>query len=192
MQYFTIISGIASILGFILTVANIFPAQAKVRNYITIFAIGSFIGSFIGSVKNISINFPENPVSSGILLFFIMCLVGLFFVLLAALFSEDKEKRSECFTVVGNGFGVLVIAGMIILFGIGLSKLPPDEDVSLDELLTISDINVNKGNLDRAILQLDLFARRCLSNDPRKEAALKKIAELKSQQSSLIKSPLSK
>lgn len=84
MQYFTIISGIASILGFILSVANIFPAQARVRNYITIF----IIGSFIGGIKNISINFSENPVSSGILLFFIMCLVGLFFVLLAALFRR--------------------------------------------------------------------------------------------------------
>ncbi|MDD5108791.1 MAG: hypothetical protein PHC29_04710 [Candidatus Omnitrophica bacterium] len=106
------------------------------------------------------------------------------------LFLEDKEKRSKCFGVVGSGFGVLVFIGMIILFGIGLSKVPPNEDVSLDELLTISDINVNKGNFDRAILQLDLFARRCSSDDPRKEAALKKITELKKQQSNSIRSAL--
>lgn len=186
MQYFTIISGLASILGFILTVSNIFPLHAKTRNYFTIFAFGSFIGSFIGGIKNININFPENPVSSGILLFYIMCLTGLFFVLLTALFSEDKEKRSECFSVVAGGFVILVFVGMIILFGIGLGKVAPNEEIPLDDLLAISEVNVNKGNLDRAINELDLFARRCPANDTRKEAALKRIEELKNQQSKSI------
>lgn len=186
MQYFTIISGIASILGFILTIANVFPTHTRIRNYITIFVIGSFIGSFVGSIKNININFPENPVSSGILLFFILSLIGLFFLLLAAIFSEDKEKIEAFLGMAGAGFGTLVLAGMIILFGIGLGKVAPNEEIPLDDLLAISEINVNKGNLDRAINELDLFERRCPADDVRKDAALKRIEELKNQQSKSI------
>lgn len=189
MQYFTIISGVASILGFILTVANIFPTQTKVRNYITIFAIGSFIGSFVGSIKNININFPTNPLGTGILLFYILSLIGLFAIVLAAIFSNDKEKRSEFLSIVGDGFGLLVFVGMFILLFSGIFMGATEDAksaVSLDELLVLSDANVNKGNLDRAMKQLEMFSNRCASDDPRKEATVKKIEELKNQQSKAI------
>lgn len=188
MQYFTIISGIASILGFILTVTNIFPSHAKVRNYVTIFVIGTFIGSFIGSIKNININFPESPISAGILLFYILSLIGLFFLVIAAIFTEEKEKREDFLSVAGMGFGTLVFVGMLILIGIGLGFTMSNvvSDVPLDDILTIAEINVSKGNLDTAIKELDLFARSCPSDDSRKAAALKRIKELKNQQSKLI------
>lgn len=184
VDYFNLICGIASLLGFILTVANVFPTHANIRNSFTIFATGCFFGGLVGGVKGFVINFPQNPVSSGILLFYIISGVGLLFTLLAGLISNEKERRQECFNVVGCGFVGLLIAGFIILLGHAAGTAPSvdRERFPLDDLLVVADLNLSKGNMDRAIQELELFISYCPSSDLRADAAKKKIEQLKKMQ----------
>ena len=115
--YFNWLVGVASLLGFVLTLANQFPKHAIIRNYITIFCFGALAGSFLGGIKHIDVALPNNPATFGILLFYVACLVGWGILLIAAISTADKEKRQHFLQIIGSGFRVLVFVGLIILFG---------------------------------------------------------------------------
>ena len=128
--YFNWLVGLVSLLGFVLTLANQFPKHRLIRNYITILCFGALVGSLLGSIKHIDVTLPSNPATFGILLFYIASLVGWGILLIAAVTTSDKEKRERFLQMIGNGFAILLIVGVVMALLYGMITHVPPSDVN--------------------------------------------------------------
>ena len=124
-SYVNWLVGLASLLSFVLTLANLFPKHALIRNYITIFCFGALVGSLLGGVKHIDVALPNNPATFGILLFYVASLSGLGILLIAAVATGDKEKRERFLQMIGSGFAVLLVVGVLISLMYAMITMSP-------------------------------------------------------------------
>lgn len=176
LDVFTYITGLAGVLGLILQLKDAFPEHRESRKAIVLLTLGVFIGSLIGSVKNIS---PSSlPNLSPISLLSTAVLGILAIVVVAAIFSNDKTKRQELYNAAGVGVGALLL---ILFFGT-LVHLPERDKLTIDELLEISHQNAEKSNYDRAVILLEMAESKLTADDARMKPIKDKIAELKSRQ----------
>lgn len=143
--------------------------------------LGLFIGTLIGSLQktNISLAVPL----TGIYLLVGAIIVVISIILISAIFTSDNDKRLQLFGASGAGTAFL----LIILFGYflqssGSSRTYDYDKVTNDELLILSEINKEKGNIERSIYFLEKVKFRLDSSDLRYKELEKNISELKKDQ----------
>ena len=175
---FTYITGIATILGLFLQIKDVFPQHRETRKNVIFTILGVFIGTLIVSFQGINITLAVPLSGLGLLVGAII--VVLFFVLMAAAFTSDNQKRDH---LLGASFGIGFLL-CIILFGYFLSQSPhlASQKITNDELLLLSDSNREKGNFEKSIYFLEKVKENLSSGDPRSEILKDKISELKKMQ----------
>ena len=177
---FTYITGIATLLGLFIQLKDAFPQHRETRKNLIFLTFGVFLGTLAGSLQKINITLAT-PIN-GIYLLTGAIIAVVFIILISAVFTNDNEKRMQLFRVSGAGTVLL----FIILFGHFL--LSPAvtsrsfDKISNDELLTLSEINEEKGNFERSIYCLEQVKNDLSSNDPRYKILKKKISDLKKLQ----------
>ena len=176
---FTYITGIATLLGFVLQFRDVFPEHRELRKKVVLVIMGVFVGTLLGALQrvNVTVAAPLTwfPVLVGALL------LMLFIILLGALFAQEKERRKELYIA----FGWLLVAVLIVLLVGWLAtreSLKETKSLSTDELLILVDSNVSKGNYDAAIRWLECIRDRVSRLDQRFESATERIDELKRKQ----------
>lgn len=170
LNYFTYITGIASLLGFILQVFDVFPKHAQFRKSLFLVVLGIFIGSILNAIDASKIEFTFK-VSGYVLLLsvFIVVIVGF---LIAGAMTDDTERRGEMFGVAGAGFAAFFL---VLFFGFLFTLLPErshysENDISIlttNELISLSDYSKSKGDIEREIFHLETIKNRFDKNDER-------------------------
>ena len=178
---FTYIAGIATILGLLIQIKDVFPQHRETRKNVIFIILGLFIGTLIGSLQRINVTFAV-PMSGSHLLVGAVIIV-VFVVLISAIFTVNNEKRMQLFGVSGAGAGLL----FVILFGLLLLHSPAAtsrsvDKITNDELLLLADTNKEKGNFERSIYFLEEIKEDLNSADPRYEILEGKISGLKKLQ----------
>jgi hypothetical protein len=178
MDFFTLITGVAGLLGLLLQLKDAFPEHREVRKSIVLVVLGIFVGSVIASLLNsqFALAIPLTPFQ-----ILVAAFGGVLSLLtIAAAFSPDPHKRSELWGATGAGLFAFLL---VLLFG-GTFNLREDKPIQLtmDESIEISVLHVRRGNYDRAIHFLDLAKTSISRKDPRYLAIEKQITELKIKQ----------
>src|SRR3990172_7714181 len=152
MDKFTIITGIAGLLGLLLQFKDAFPEHRETRKAIVLLLLGVFVGSMVATLLNsqFSVTVPLSPF--GLL---IAGFGGVLAVLsIAAILSSDLNKRSQLLGASGVG---LIAFLFVLLFGAMFTSVETDSPttralrkMTLDEFLEMSAIHAGRGNYDRA------------------------------------------
>lgn len=178
---FTYITGIATLLGLLIQLTDIFPHHREARKSLVLIVVGLFAGTLIGTFQKISVTLAFPLTGLYVLVGAIIAVV--FVLLIAATLTSDKEKRNQLFRA--SGVGTLLL--FLILFGQLMLTSPAAtsrsfDRISNDELLTLSKSSEEKGNIERSIYLLDIVLKGVSSNDPRHRILQERIADLKNRQ----------
>jgi heme A synthase len=178
---FTYITGIATLLGLFIQLKDVFPQHREARKNTILIILGLFIGTIIGSLQRISLNFTV-PVR-GLHLLVGAIIVVVFIILISAVFTNDNKKRGQLFGV--SAFGTVFL--FVILFGYFLLQSPAltsrsFDNITNDEMLILSDIHENKANFERSIYLLKKVIANMEKNDSRYKLLEDKVSDLKKKQ----------
>ncbi len=186
---FTYITGIATLLGFVLQFRDVFPDHRELRKTVVLVIMGVFAGTLLGALQRVNVT-VATPLTWFPVLVAALLLI-LFIILVGALFAQEKERRKELYIAFG---WFLVAVLFVLLIGPLVTRELPKETQSLstDELLILVDSNLSKGNYDAAIRWLECIRDRVSRQDPRFESATKRIDELKQKQLAQPQPPLNK
>jgi glucan phosphoethanolaminetransferase (alkaline phosphatase superfamily) len=184
ISYFSYITGLASLFGFVAQVMDWFPGHKELRKSVFLVLIGVFLGSLASAFNTSSINF-EFTISGFTLLIVVigMLVLSLIFI---AVFTKDSSKRNELYSVSG-------IASITFIFILFFGSLPNIDNesskirneksrLSIGELILISDDAISHQDYDRAIMHLQTVKSRLISSDPRYKKIEEKITEVKKMQ----------
>jgi len=178
MDTFTLITGLASLIGFAIQVFDLFPKIGRVRQTVSLLLVGVFIGSFLRAIdpSSVKLNFQFTGFAI-IVALFATVIVGF---LMAAAFSSDIAKRSEFYGVAGIGFLVFII---VLFFG-GLISGSVDnpsmekQRISISELNILADQAIQNKDFERALMHMHTIESRINGTDPRLKTIKEKIQRI--------------
>lgn len=179
---FTYITGIASLLGLVLQFKDSFPDHRDTRKTIVVLIIGVFVGSTIASLKGVRVEFGGTITTTQIVMGIFISVLAI--VAVAAAFTKDSQRRMEMFTFTGIG----TLALFLLMFGTGLGSLEESraerekQQISLEELLTLSDLSASRVNFERALLLLEEAKKRLPARDERLKVLEQRAIDIKSKQ----------
>ena len=190
MNIFAYITGIVTLLGFFLQLADTFPSHRQTRKSIVLLVFGLFLGSLLGSIKSIdlSINTPQNPITLLVTSVSIGLLILLIVIFVAIVFSPDPKKRKVMVSVM---LGVGSFSVLVFLFGLTMmmatSSLMDDsssenseiKELTSDEVIALTNFNITRKNYDRSLVLLEELKDRIYRSDPRYGPIESKIDEIK-------------
>jgi len=170
LDAFTYITGIASVLGLLLQFKDSFAEHREARKNIVVGLLGVFAGSLFTGLKAEKVVL-DTPITLFVAMVGI-CGLLLAIVMIVGIFTTDRQTRNELFIFPVIGFPLLFLA-----LAISNIKAPSDYEqrqVSLEELLALSELNESHANYDRALfylgqakLRLDAGSERQTSIDRR-------------------------
>jgi len=146
MLYIAFISGIATILGFVLQALDAFSKHSELRKTLTTFIAGIFIGSVLGTLKSsniaLSIKLDGYTILLGV---FIIIIITLLFL---SARTDDETRRAEVYVAAA-------VATIIFLFILVFGSLKPYQSLTESELVMLAHIEAEKGEYARAITILN-------------------------------------
>lgn len=183
-SYFSYITGVASLLGFLAQVLDWFPRYKEFRKYALIFLFGIFLGSLSNVFSSSAVIF-NIEITGFVLLITLLGLITLSF-LLVGIFTSKPGKSDEIYQI-STACGVLFI--FVLIFG----SLPSIENESHNirnekSKLTITELNylseqaVIRKDFDRALMHLASIKSRLTPDDTRQGALKVKIEKVKESQ----------
>jgi hypothetical protein len=150
MEAFTVITGLAGLLGLFLQLSDAFPKHRETRRALVFLIIGVFAGSLITSILKGSVSVSVPLSGYGLLLLGIGG--AIFFCLVVAASVSEVTKRDAFFAASGIGtFVFLLVAFFGSMTTQDVQRVTLDKNLSLDEYLELVDRHSAKGNFDRAI-----------------------------------------
>ena len=167
-NWFTIITGIITILSFLLQFKRIFPAHTEIKKAVLFWSLGAFVGSFLGSINgaNINIELDGSPLYYLVILAQIAFLVsGLYFMFVGRVGPIHGEgPAAACLAIF-----LLLTFGQ--LFAAGVLHKDDEETLTLQETFKIARLNEELRAYDRALI----FYRKAIKHTPEDSEARRKI-----------------
>lgn len=184
MPLFTYITGLISILGFLLQIRDVFPQHREIRKALLYLVTGIFLGSILGSLQsvNVVIDSPQHPLL--LIAYVALAIIATVLTLaaIAALMVTDDNKRRSLHEFIGNGFAAFVLLGFLTGLGQGLGDKASSNDITFDELITLSRNHTEQKNYGRAIALIELAKGNLPQIDIRHQLLLNQLNELKKTQ----------
>lgn len=183
--YFTYITGIASLLGLLLQVFDIFKEHKQLRNSASLLTAGVFLGSIIGALDTSTIKVDIS--FGGYEILVAIAIIILTSAVLYYMITNDDEKQVSLLPII---FGGTIGLFMLLTFGASRGKNNDyrshidlmNSKLTVGELLVIAETNETNQDYDRAIMHLENAQQRLKVDDPRKQALTEKIDTLKIKQ----------
>lgn len=175
MEYFTYITGIATLIGFGMQLFDFLPSFRTYRQSAFLVFLGMFIGSLFKTIDGSKVQLSFEVTAFTLL----VCAIGA--VIVWSLYVAKQERREEFFVAAGLAAFVLL---MILIFG-GLSGLKTEEEkdrLTLTELIILSDYAEQKGDFEKAIKHREAVLKKLANDDVRVESIQAKIKQLKQRQ----------
>jgi drug/metabolite transporter (DMT)-like permease len=176
ISYFAYITGIASFLGFILQIFDVFPRHAGLRKSVFLLVLGMFIGTLLNAINALNLEF--NIKISGYTLLVSVFFLAIIGFLIAGALMRDPHRRQELFAIAGVGFAVFIVVLFIGFLMTGNLNSPTIEKtrLTISELLELADSSENMGDFDRALMHLETVKSRLEQDDSRMEKIEKRIS----------------
>ncbi|MCG8096881.1 MAG: hypothetical protein JAZ17_25200 [Candidatus Thiodiazotropha endolucinida] len=185
LTYFAYISGVASLLGFMLQVFDVFPTHADIRKSLFLLALGIFIGTIFNAMdaSEIEVTFK----ASGYVILVSVLLLITIIALIAGAMMEDKERRGELFAVSGVSSFIFML---VLIFGYIFSSISSSVDsenveksrLTTNELLLLADSAMAQGDYEREIMHLETLKNRFYIEDIRRKKLEERIGQAKDKQ----------
>jgi len=184
LNYFSYITGLASLLGFLAQILGWFPNHKEMRRSVLLVILGVFFGSLSSAFNASSIEL--NISVSGFTLLLIALGSVIIGFLVAAAFSSKSDKRDEFYGVAG----VTGIAFMFILLFGGLlnvenssTKIRDEKSrISISEFKLLSEDALKRKDHERALMHLNSVKARLNSRDSIYKKVEERIEYIKLQQ----------
>lgn len=187
MLIFTIVTGLASVVGFILQIKDIFPKYRRYYTAATFVLFGVTIGFGLNSLTGTTVHLPASLSPRNIIgiLLFGGSGVLIFFCFTAAAMLGNPERRSELSRIGSAVSGFLIF---LLLFFINTFFPPTQEEreqiFTYDEQVACAVTAVSHQNFDRALVILDNAVAGLGLGDSRREIVDKLKTQIRSQQES--------
>ena len=176
METFTIVTGIASLIGFGIQMFDIFPQLGRRRNELALVFLGIFIGSLIRAIEPASIR-PKLEISWTVVL--VGLFVVTFFVIIWMAAVSDRQDRhvkySELLRYLVLIFAMLV--GPRLLFTSNDTSRSI-ESLSINQLRVLAKDAELRKDYGKAAYFLGFIDERLPAKDPRSSAVNQQIKEL--------------
>ncbi len=153
MDSFTLITGLASLFGFLIQIFDLFPRLGQAREKLFLVLVGIFIGSLFKAIDPTAIRISFQITGFTLLVaVFVLVITGF---LITAAFTADNKKREEFYNVAFSGF----MACIFVLFFGGMLTGAIDSHsekqlLSISELNTLVERSVQSKDYDRALIHL--------------------------------------
>ncbi len=173
MEYFTYITGIATLVGFALQVFDALPSYRSYRQKMFYLLLGLFLGSLVTAFDGSKISFTFE-ISGHVLLVALICAF-----IAWCLYVAKNTHRDEFF--VASGFGA-----MILLVVLAAGNIPRSNDdfakLTISELLQLSESSLRENDFDRAIKHQEMALKKVSPKDVRYPIIESKIEKIKTMQ----------
>jgi hypothetical protein len=182
MNFFNYITGIASILGLVLQIRDVFPKHRNLRKNILLLILGTFIGSLIGGLKQVQVNISTQQSPTEIIALVIgtgsFVIIGL--IIIGLIFIKDEKKQNNLGVAL---FFLLFFFAFIIPISkpIG-NKLEKNENFNLDEIKSLVDMHETNKNFERSIELLEIMKSMIKKDDIRIESINSRVESIKKKQ----------
>lgn len=188
MTAFSIITGIATLIGFFLQIKGLFPEYRRYYASATFFLFGLTIGFASASLTGVSIHLPESISAKNIMGFSLYGGTGLlvFVCFCASALISDPKRRSEVSKIGSAVSGFLIF--LLMFFNGTFFPTTPDERpmyLTYDEQIECAMNAAKRQNFERSLLLIaDIL--KILPKDDLRRANLEKFSEqVRSQQAAL-------
>jgi len=187
MTLFTYISGVITVLGFLLQLRDVFPTHREARKIILLLVTGAFVGSIIGSLQatQLVIQTPDNLL---VLIGYIALIALLALLLLTSigfLLTENKDRKETLSKFIANGFGAALLLGFVVALTSGMMSSAPD--MSVDDFILLSKHRIQIDDFDGAINMLEKAQSKLSSSDSRTVLLYQEIQSIKKLQIDQLK-----
>ncbi|WP_211474923.1 hypothetical protein [Collimonas humicola] len=178
----TYISGIASVLGIMLQFKDSFPEHRETRKAVFMLVLGIFVGSIIGGLRGVKVDFGVAITSSQIVLWVLVFVTA--GIAIVGAFVKDQTRRGELFIMSAVG----IVATFILLAFGGMSGIEDSrierqrKQLTVEEILELSTNATARGNYERALTFIEDAKSRLLLNDERLKILDDRIRDIKNQQ----------
>lgn len=169
MKHFTIITGIATLISFVISMKDILPTYSVYVNNVSYILLGLVVGSVISLYEKSEIQIYR--FKSTHMFVYVFYIVVAAITLILILTKDGLEMK-----VLGS------IGTFIFLTLFFLKPLLNEGSVTITERITLSDIHAKKGNYSEAIWHLKEVKDILNESDDRIESLESKISELKQKQ----------
>jgi hypothetical protein len=149
--YLTYITGIATLLGFVLQLKDTFPQHREARKGILYICFGIFIGSIFGAINSIDIQLNSNYGIVSVVLVGILVILALALIIMTftAFNSLDLNQRGDLFGAVG--FGVFIFFLILAALAFSTGGIDKKSNYSASEKMAMAKHNLESKNYERAI-----------------------------------------
>lgn len=175
--YFTYLTGVATLLGFILQLRDAFPKHREARKGVLYVCFGAFLGSVLGAVNSIDLVISEDYGLVSLVLIAVLVVIAFSLIIMTfvAFNTVEPGHRADLF----NGIGVGVFVFFLVLVAVALSRAgsPGVELYSVSEQMAMAKYNLENKNYDRAISLYRSSIRSLPSDDPRRDKVAKIIEQ---------------
>jgi len=181
MDAFTLITGLASLFGFVMQIFDVFPAHAKGRQALWMLLLGGFLGGLIATT-----NWDGMKVAmtlDGFTLTMIALAAVVVFFAVAAAFTSDTRKRRGFYIVGGIAALAFTISSSVgaLVRTVTDGELLKQAALNEQELSWLVERAETRGDRERAVHHLDALIDRLERDDERREPLKARRDELKSQ-----------
>lgn len=178
MDTFTIVTGIASLIGLAIQLFGFFPKFARFRIPSLLLFFGVFIGGFLHAFDASRIKITFQFTTFTIILTVVATIIILF--LIAAAFSGDANRKKEFYWVVRNSIAIFFFC-LLAIPPILSSQEGKNDQLSVNELNTLSEHALQNKDFERAIMYLQTIESRNIDGAQMKLTQVK-IQQIKSQE----------
>jgi len=166
MTAFTIITGIATLVGFFLQIRGMPPQYRKYFAPATFFTLGLTVGTLVASIAGTTINLPYSLTPKNLLGFMLFggSALLVFMCFVATGFTTDKERRSELSRIGSAVSGFLIF---ILLFFTTTFFQDSSSSLTYDEQIQCAIYAIDHQNFERGLYLLRGSQSLLKPNDPR-------------------------
>lgn len=189
--YFTgVISGLLTLLGLFLQVADIFPAHREARKAALYISLGVFVGNVLGMMKSINVNIDLNnysPITITLLIVYALIVASALVVAFLGLGRKEATARQESYGVAG----IFAVASFFVLFAIAFSRGAVPQVHSTGEELAAAKYDFAHNDYARGISVLEQAKTELQPNDPLRSRINQFIANAKAIEAKDLSDPAS-
>lgn len=189
--YFTgAVSGLLTLLGLFLQVADIFPAHREARKAALYISLGVFVGNILGMMKSININIDlktYSPITITLLVAFALIVVSGLAAAFLGLGRKEAAARRESYGMAAF-FG---IASFFVLLAIAFSRGAVAPNYSLGEEMTVAQYDFAHNDYARGVSALERAKNDLQPNDPLRSRINQFITNAKAREAKDLRDPAS-
>ena len=170
MDNLTLIGAIASIISLAIQVFNFFPRLGHLRGYFFAASVGFFVGSLIRAFEPATLSFNVE-ITFGVVILSTVFLLVIGFVLAGALSPHNRDDfwRVSLLLFLAFSFGCLFV----------FSQQIKSEELTISELNHLSELAVERGDINRALIHLEVIQSRVQADEKRRDIILDRIDNLR-------------